>query len=84
MGQKSRKAESETSMTHTLVISEKAFNEIADDLMRAGHEEAIILGNDHEISLNMHGLVLIRKAPNVVNFPVVPELEKSELLKGLE
>ena len=71
-------------MTQTLTVSDATFNALADELMRAGREEAIIMEKDRSVSLNMHGLVLIRKAPNVVNFPVAGDPEKTELLKGLE
>ena len=87
-------------MTQTITVSAAVFNELAEELMRAGREETIIMEKDRSVSLNMHGLVLIRKAPNVVelrpgqivpipvNLPEGPDApqpnDKSELLKGLE
>ena len=71
-------------MTHTIAISQAALYEIADELIRAGCEDAVVLEDDHSISLNMNGLVLIRKAENVLNFPIAADPEKSELLRGLE
>ena len=50
----------------TITIGENAFNEIADALMQAGMTEAIIFEEDRSVSLDMHGICLIRKAPNVV------------------
>ena len=50
----------------TVEISEGAFNEIADEMVKAGHLEAVILEADRSVSLDMHGICIVRKSPNVV------------------
>ena len=58
-------------MTRTIIeLSDICFNAIADELIRTGREEAVILEKDRSVSLDMHGICLLRKAPsNVVDFP---------------
>jgi hypothetical protein len=60
-----------------LTLSDAAFNEIADELIKAGYEDAIILGLDHSVTLDMHGLCLLRKASSVVE-------SMPDALKGFE
>jgi hypothetical protein len=64
-------------MTRTITLSDAAFNEIADEMIKTGHEDAIILGLDHSVTLDMHGLCLLRKASNVIE-------SLPDVLKGFE
>ena len=50
-------------------LRDEAFNEIADEMIRTGHEDEVIFEADRSVTLNMHGIVIIRKASNVVEFP---------------
>lgn len=64
-------------MTHTyapLPISEEAFNEISDKLMKAGYEHAVIVEAENEIHLDMHGIALVRE----------PVTDAETIRKGLE
>jgi hypothetical protein len=68
-------------MTRTIIeLSESGFNEIADELIRTGREEAVILEKDRSVSLNMHGICILRKASNVVDFPQIRVADDDELL----
>ena len=78
-------------MTRTIIeLSESGFNEIADELIRTGREEAVILEKDRSVSLDMHGICILRKAANVVDLPKKKmgdyELRnyKHGILKGFE
>ena len=54
-------------MTTIVELSDQCFNAIADELIKSGCEEAVILEKDRSVSLNMHGICILRK--NVVDFP---------------
>lgn len=61
-------------MTRTVIeLHDNAFNAIADELIKSGCEEAVILEADRTVRLDMHGICFLRKEENVVAFPLVPE-----------
>lgn len=67
-------------MTYALMeISEAAFNEIAEKLMKAGYEHAVILRDDHVIHLNMHGIGLGREERKL---PQTVTIDGKELKSG--
>lgn len=68
-----------------ITLSETTFNEIAEELIRTGREDEIIFEADRSVTLNMHGISIIRKAPNVVQFPSRTEGDQlADIRKGFE
>lgn len=77
----------------TIELHDDAFGEIAEEMIRTGREDEIIFEADRSVTLNMHGIVIIRKAPNVIQFPKrdpVPDVDSvirnslPDILKGFE
>lgn len=74
-------------MTRQIIhLSAAAFHEIADELVKAGCLEAVILESDHSITLDMHGICFLRKVEDVVGFTEDVDIMtfNPDILQGFE
>lgn len=72
-------------MTRQIIrLSAAAFNAIADELIKSGCEEAVILEADRTVRLDMHGICLLRKVEDLIDLPQCRAADAVEFLKGFE